>query len=74
VTFETHEIFGVAFPAFCPDVPTDILNPRHAWSNKEAYDQKAHFLAEAFIKNFEKFASLANEEILAGGPQVMGVN
>jgi phosphoenolpyruvate carboxykinase (ATP) len=70
VTFETHDIFGIAYPAFCPDVPADILNPRNTWNSKEAYDQKATFLAEAFMKNFEKFAAMANDEIIAGAPQI----
>jgi len=66
--FEKHDVFGVAMPKECPGVPTEILNPRNTWSDKEAYDQKATFLAEAFVKNFEKFAEFANDEILAGAP------
>jgi phosphoenolpyruvate carboxykinase (ATP) len=46
------------------------LNPRNTWVNKDTYDQKANYLAEAFIKNFEQFSGLASEEILAAAPQV----
>jgi phosphoenolpyruvate carboxykinase (ATP) len=67
--FEYHDIFGVAIPLACPGVPPEILNPRNTWRDKEAYDNKANFLAEAFLKNFEKFANHANEEILAGAPR-----
>ncbi len=67
--FEYHDVFGVAMPLKCQGVPSEILNPRNTWRDKDAYDNKANFLAEAFLKNFEKFASGANEEILAGAPR-----
>ncbi|RAW01263.1 phosphoenolpyruvate carboxykinase (ATP) [Pseudochryseolinea flava] len=70
VAYEQHDIFGVAIPKTCNNVPSEILNPRNTWKDKDAYDQKAHYLAEAFLKNFEKFASYANDEILAGAPTV----
>jgi phosphoenolpyruvate carboxykinase (ATP) len=70
VAFENHEVFGVAMPKSCPGVPAEILNPRNTWNDKEAYDNKANFLANAFVKNFEKFSAYANEEILAGAPHI----
>jgi phosphoenolpyruvate carboxykinase (ATP) len=69
VEFENHEVFGVAMPKTCPGVPAEMLNPRNTWTDKEAYDQKANYLAEAFLKNFEKFAAQATEEIMAGAPR-----
>lgn len=70
VDYEKHEIFGVAMPRTCPGVPVHILNPRNTWASKEAYDQKANYLADSFVKNFKRFAAFANEEILAGTPRV----
>lgn len=70
VDYNTHDVFGIAFPVSCPNVPAAILNPRNTWSDADAYDQKATFLAEAFLKNFEKFAADANAEILAGAPSL----
>jgi phosphoenolpyruvate carboxykinase (ATP) len=70
VDYETHEVFGVAMPRMCPNVPFDILNPRHTWIDRDAYDQKANYLAAAFNKNFEKFETFANKEILDGAPKV----
>jgi phosphoenolpyruvate carboxykinase (ATP) len=55
-------------PKSCPNIPAEILNPRNTWKDKDAYDQKANYLADAFLKNFEKFSQFANEEILAGAP------
>jgi phosphoenolpyruvate carboxykinase (ATP) len=70
VEYENHEIFGLAVPLACPGVPDGLLNPRDTWDDKDAYDHKAQYLAEAFLKNFEKFAALANAEILAGAPKL----
>lgn len=70
VEFETHPIFGLEFPTSCPNVPSEILNPRNTWSDKDAYDAKANELAARFNNNFEQFASYASEEIMAGAPTV----
>jgi phosphoenolpyruvate carboxykinase (ATP) len=70
VEYETHEVFGLSMPVSCPDVPEEILNPKNTWTDKDAYDQKANFLANAFLKNFEKFKSIANDEVLAGAPHI----
>lgn len=70
VNFETLPFFGLSFPTACPNVPTEILNPRNTWADKNAYDEKASNLAAAFVKNFAQFAELANEEILSAAPKV----
>ncbi|MES2620415.1 MAG: phosphoenolpyruvate carboxykinase (ATP) [Bacteroidota bacterium] len=71
VDYETHPVFGVSVPKSCPNVPSEILNPRNAWKDKAAYDTKANELAVAFNKNFEKFAAKAEKEILDAAPQAM---
>lgn len=71
VTYEKHEVFGLSMPTSCPDVPTEILNPRNTWEDKSAYDAKANELAEKFIKNFETFKEFASEEILNAQPKIM---
>lgn len=68
--FEAHPVFGVMMPKECPNVPTEILNPRNTWADKHAYDTKAKNLGQQFIKNFEKYTSGVNEEILAGAPKI----
>jgi phosphoenolpyruvate carboxykinase (ATP) len=68
VEYDYHDIFRVAYPVYSASVPETVLNPRISWKDKDAYDQKANYLAEAFLKNFEKYSAYANEEILAGAP------
>jgi phosphoenolpyruvate carboxykinase (ATP) len=70
VKFETLPVFGLHYPTTCPNVPVEILNPRNTWADKNAYDNKAADLAQKFVKNFEQYASHANEEIMAAAPKV----
>ncbi|MGF1532468.1 MAG: phosphoenolpyruvate carboxykinase (ATP) [Bernardetiaceae bacterium] len=71
VSYQNHPVFGVSVPQACPGVPSEVLNPRQTWEDKSAYDESANRLAEAFIKNFTKFADFADESILAGAPKVL---
>ncbi|MCY7330965.1 MAG: phosphoenolpyruvate carboxykinase (ATP) [Saprospiraceae bacterium] len=70
VQYEKQPVFGLAMPASCPDVPTELLNPRNTWADKEAYDQKVQELAGEFIENFKKYEDQASAEVKAAGPQV----
>lgn len=62
--------FGLKFPKACAGVPTEILEPKAAWADKNDYDKKAQNLAGQFTKNFEQYASAANDEILSAAPKV----
>lgn len=70
VEYISHPVFGVAVPQSCPNIPSNILNPKDTWDDKDMYDKKAFELAQLFIKNFEKYADKANAEILAAAPKV----
>ena len=71
VQYIKHDVFGVMKPQQCPGVPDDILNPRDAWADKEAYDLQAKKLAQLFIENFKKYAPKASASTIAGGPQIL---
>ncbi len=70
VDFVQHPIFGLSMPTTCPNVPTEVLNPRGTWSDTTAYDAKANELAASFKKNFAQFEEFASDEIMKGGPIV----
>lgn len=70
VEFTQHPIFGLNMPLECDNVPSEILNPKQTWTNKEAYDAKAMELANSFKSNFKKFEDNTNNETLSGGPIV----
>ncbi len=71
VDFSEHEIFGLMMPESCPNVPSEILNPRNTWDSKDDYDRKANVLAQKFNENFTKFEDGASDEILDARPKVM---
>jgi phosphoenolpyruvate carboxykinase (ATP) len=69
VNFENHEVFGMAIPTSCPNVPTEILNPKNTWADNNAYDEKAKYLGSLFVRNFEKYAAGVSAEVLAAAPK-----
>lgn len=71
VDFITTDIFGLQIPTECPNVPSNLLNSRDSWSDKEAYDEKAAHLAELFQNNFTKFEAQASESIMAAAPKTL---
>jgi phosphoenolpyruvate carboxykinase (ATP) len=54
VSYATDPIFGVSVPTSCPEVPSEVLLPRNAWSDKAAYDATAAKLAGLFRENLKK--------------------
>lgn len=60
--------FNVNIPKEVPGVPSEILNPRNTWANKEEYDKKVEELISQFHKNFNKFDGVS-EEILKAAPR-----
>ena len=71
VKFDVLPVFNLNMPSTCPGIPTEILNPRNTWKDKEAYDKKANELAMSFLKNFQEYANVSNDEILSAAPKVI---
>jgi phosphoenolpyruvate carboxykinase (ATP) len=60
--------FGVEVPETCPDVPSEVLQPKNTWKDQAAYDEQAKKLASMFAENFTQFADDVSEEIRSAGP------
>lgn len=65
VGFWQEPNFGLMVPNSCPDVPTEVLNPRGAWKDPDAYDQTAAKLAASFEENFKQFESAVTAPVMA---------
>lgn len=55
VEFTTEPYFNLSIPTTCPEVPSSILNPIDAWSDKSSYAQQAGKLKTLFDNNYLKF-------------------
>lgn len=62
------DVFGLHIPTAIEGVPSEVLNPRDAWADKDAYNEKAKHLASLFNANFKKFANVSEEISKKGGP------
>lgn len=69
VSYVNHPVFGVSMPESCPNVPSELLNPRNTWSDGSEYDAQCDKLAQLFNDNFSKFTEGATDEIKAAAPK-----
>jgi len=49
-----EDLFGLEIPQSCDGVPSELLDPKNSWSDKEAYRETAEKLLAAFKANYEK--------------------
>ncbi len=70
VKFALDPVFNLEVPTSCPDVPPEVLTPKHTWADKAAYDAQAKKLATMFVENFKRFEATAKPEVKAAGPRV----
>ena len=69
VKYRHDEVFNLDVPETCPDVPSEVLNPRNTWAEKNGYDTSARKLAQMFVENFKKFGN-TSKEVRDAGPQI----
>jgi phosphoenolpyruvate carboxykinase (ATP) len=55
VAYRTDPVFGLSVPTACPRVPSEVLDPKAAWSDKAAYDKTAADLAKRFQEVLAKY-------------------
>ncbi|MFL6256610.1 MAG: phosphoenolpyruvate carboxykinase [Pyrinomonadaceae bacterium] len=62
-------VFGVHVPTSCPDVPSEVLEPRGTWNDAARYDERAQDLARRFNENFKKYEAGVSPEVRAAAPK-----
>ena len=68
IKFEHNKIFNLDIPKSYPGIPSNILDPRKTWKNKENYDKSAKNLSKMFVENFKKFKEVS-QNIKKAGPK-----
>jgi phosphoenolpyruvate carboxykinase (ATP) len=53
-------IFGLNIPKDLNGIPSNVLNPRESWSDKNLYDKAALNLSNLFKENFNKYGELVD--------------
>ena len=61
------ENFGLLIPESCPEVPSEVLQPRSTWADKSAYDNTANDLRGRFEDNFKQFEQYVDKDVIAAG-------
>ena len=69
VAYQQDPLFNLDVPSACPDVPSEVLQPRNTWADRAAYDLQAHKLAAMFRDNFSNFADVVSAGVRAAGPR-----
>lgn len=68
VPLDRDPVFGLMVPKSCPDVPSQVLDPRSTWKDSAAYDLQAQKLATMFRENFKQFEADVTREIREAAP------
>jgi phosphoenolpyruvate carboxykinase (ATP) len=63
--FQPDPFFDLMIPRDVPGIPNDVLDPRGAWADKDAYDRTARDLVGRFEKNFANFVDLVGDDVKA---------
>ena len=66
VKYRHDDLFNLDIPTDVEGVPSEILDPKNTWTDKDSYDLSAKKLAQMFVENFKKFEGVAPEVIEAG--------
>ena len=70
VKYRHDDLFNLDIPTEVPDVPSEILDPRNTWTDKDSYDLSARKLAQMFVENFKKFSNVP-QDIVSAGPKLL---
>jgi len=66
--FRKDPNFGFEVPVEVAGVDSMLLDPREAWTDKNAYDATAHTLVNQFVENFAQFADHVDAGVRAAAP------
>lgn len=68
--YETFDVFGLQVPTSVEGVPRELLNPRLAWTDKEAFEREVRKLAGMFQRAFKLYEDDVQESVRLAGPKL----
>ncbi|HJJ22436.1 MAG TPA: phosphoenolpyruvate carboxykinase (ATP) [Nitrosopumilus sp.] len=68
VKYRHDDVFNLDIPTEVDDVPSEILDPKNTWIDKDSYNLSAKKLSQMFVENFKKFENVSSD-IIDAGPQ-----
>jgi len=66
--YEVYPVFNLHVPKSCPNVPSELLNPKKSWTASVPFLDEVVKLAKLFNENFKKYSDEATKEVIAAGP------
>ena len=67
--YEKFEVFNLNVPTSIEGVPSELLNPKRAWEDTEAFQREVKKLAGMFVKAFAVYEKDVDEKVRMSGPQ-----
>jgi phosphoenolpyruvate carboxykinase (ATP) len=66
--FVDYDVFGLKIPTHIEGVPDQVLDPKKAWEDGEAFEKERKRLANMFVKAFRTFEDHVDEDVKQAGP------
>jgi phosphoenolpyruvate carboxykinase (ATP) len=63
--FQPDPFFGLLVPRDVAGIPNEVLDPRQAWADRDAYDRTARALVARFEANFDTFSGAVGDDVKA---------
>ena len=68
--YESFGVFNLQIPTALDGVPRELLNPRMAWRDAEAFEREVRKLGGMFKKAFALYENDVDEKVREVGPQL----
>jgi phosphoenolpyruvate carboxykinase (ATP) len=66
--YTKFDVFGLNIPVKVDGVPDEILDPRKAWKDQDAFRRELRRLATMFVRAFTMFEKDVDKEVKKAGP------
>lgn len=68
--FERFPVFNLQIPTAVNGVPREVLDPRLAWKDVDAFEREVQKLGSMFRKAFALYENDVDDQVRLAGPQM----